>query len=106
MLLKSADASYAIIFNDQKLGELELAKTSERTRRKNYMQKYGYMPSLEALQPGDTATFKVDREDLAGMQSTTDGAMRKLYGKGAYMTSIRSGQLQVFRFKQEELATA
>lgn len=106
ILLKSADASFAIIFNDEKHGTLEITKKPTRAKRKNYMQKYGYMTALRNLEPGRTAEFFVEREDLQGMQSTTDTAMRKLYGKGSYMTSIRSGKLAVFRLLQEETAEA
>lgn len=107
VLLKSADASYAIIFNDEKHGTLELAKARQRAHRKNFIAKYGYMSIIRSLQPGESVKIPVSHEDLKAMQSTADGAMRKLFGAGSFMTSIRSGRnLEVLRLKIETTAEA
>lgn len=103
--LKSAGCDFAIIYNGQKYGELELAMPKPaRAPRIDYMGMYNYMPHLRSLKPGDSVKIPVRQEHRQGLQSTICSAMSKIYGGGTYMTAVNDNHVEVLRLVTEPVA--
>lgn len=96
--LKSAGVDFAIIYNGEKFGDLELAPAKpSRAPRKDYLGIYKYMDKLRALKEGDVVKIPVKKEDRFGLQGTICSAMCKMYGNGSYITTTNDDSVEVMR---------
>lgn len=102
--LKSAGVDFAIIYNGQKFGELEIAKQkAKRAPRFDFAGMYNYKPAIQRLNEGDSVKIPVKEEHRIGLQGTICAAMTRLYGAGSYLTTATDGHVEVMRLVSDQL---
>ena len=107
VLMRSAGAEFAIRYNGQKFGTLELAPAKKaRAPRTDFLGMYQYMNTLRALKPGGSAKIHVDKKHRSGLQRTICSAMSKMYGAGTYMTAAGSNHVEVLRLATDDDSAA
>jgi len=104
-MLNTVGAQYAVVYNGQTYGALELAPALKPRRRgpgiyPRGMTRAHYLPYLEALPPGGTACIPYNGFDKDVLQSHVSAYCAAHWGKGGYMANRREDvqELHVLRF--------
>ena len=107
LLLNAGKAQYKIIAEDgTEYGELKLAppEPPEKTMKRNRVFRNGelkthYSPYLEKLNPGDLAQIPVGDFPPESLRSAITAAACNRWGKGAAMSCIRDGSVELLRLQ-------
>ena len=111
-MLDTVGATYAIVYNGQTYGTLQLAPEPKPRRRGPGAYPRGatraqFLPHLEALKPGDEARIPYGSFDPDVLQRNVCAHCTFQWGKDAYMSKRYDGlhELRVLRFKPPKNAT-
>jgi hypothetical protein len=110
-ILDTVGATYAIVYNGETYGTLQLAPEPKPRRRGPGLYPRGvtraqFLPHLEALKPGDEARIPYGSLDPDVLQRNVCAHCTYHWGIGAYMARRYDGpqELRVLRFKPAENA--
>lgn len=99
-MLNAAGAEYAVIFDGETHGNLEVKPTSQRKPRyPRGATRAHYLPHLETLAPGDSAVVPVGPFDPATLAANISAYCYHTWGAGAGMTARNdeAGTIEVLR---------
>lgn len=107
ILLNAGKARYKIIMEDgTEYGDLKLAppEPPEKTMKRNRVFRNGelkthYSPYLDALNPGDLAQIPVGDFPPESLRSAITAAACNRWGKGAAMSCIKDGSVELLRLQ-------
>lgn len=91
-MLNAAGASYAVMFNGETFGDLEVKpppakKHANYTRYKRGTTRAHYLPYMEALEPGGVVSIPYGDFDPRTLAANISAYCVNAWGKGAAMTS-------------------
>jgi hypothetical protein len=86
-LLEAIKADYAIKFDGQKIGRLEIKDTSVNQAIKHNYQNI-YRPVLKTLKAGQVHRWNFDEDKAKAFRSAVTSAATKAWGKESYLSSV------------------
>lgn len=103
-LLKAAGAQFAIIFNEERFGELPIQEPTTRREVTNWNARYGHIAKIDAMKVGDVVEFHCAPEDTLPFSNAIRAITSGRYGPGSYEMTTTEGCVCVLLVEVTKIA--